>query len=98
MKLTINNYSESPMGLEYHGFRLNLFIDGQLAATVHNDGNGGPNTYQWKGKYEGHKGFRAPQDVQDWLASLPTISYYGHDLKRDLDCMVDEALQAGLQG
>lgn len=93
MKLTIHNYRESQMGLEYHGFRTDLFIDGFLAATVWNDGNGGPNAYQWKGKYADHKGFKPPMDVQAWLDSLPTVPYYGHDLKRDLDCMVDEAVE-----
>lgn len=94
MKLTVSNYSEGPMGLEYHGFRLNLFLDGSIAATVHNDGNGGSNTYQWKGPYAAHKGYRPPQAVQNWLDSLPTITYFGHELKRDLDCMVEEAIEA----
>ena len=92
MKLTVSNYREGQMGLEYHGFRTDLFIDGTLAATVHNDGNGGPNAYQWKGPYAVNNGL--PQAVRSWLDSLPTVTYFGHELKRDLDWVVADAIEA----
>jgi len=71
-------------------FIADLFINGELAAEVRSNGNGGAYLYRWTGKYAGHKGFFPPKDVQDWLDSLQPMTYYGKTIKRDLDCMVDE--------
>jgi len=92
MKLTVTDYRPSPVGLEYAGFQATLHIDDTPAARVWNDGNGGPNAYQWIGPYTGHTGFQPPADVQAWLATLPPVTHYGYEIQRDLDCMVEEAL------
>jgi len=94
MKVTAHNYSNGPRGLEYSGFRADMFIDGKLAARVWNDGNGGPNAYQWMGDYANHRGFTPPKAVQDWLDSLPPVSYHGHSIQLDLDCVFEDAIDA----
>lgn len=71
-----------------------VVIDGQDVGHIENDGNGGAGVMRWSCSAE------CRNSIEAEIKSLPPVEFYGVQIERDLDCLVDEAInkKQGRQG
>ena len=85
-KITVSKYKHCHSGMEGDAFSCDMAVDGVLCASVSNDGNGGPNFYQWK---DNPKARDARKLVNAYVASLPLDMRFGPPgIQPNLDCVL----------
>ena len=69
-------------------YRCTVMVDGEDVGLIYNEGNGGAGVMNWKCSDER----RAV--IEKEIEALPAVEFYGSMIQRDLDCLIDEAINA----
>jgi len=88
MKIELKNIKHAAFASrETDCFSASVYIDGKLAGTVENDGQGGPNNYH---------GGNLCVALTMHAKTLPPYEFDGHSVEKSADCVINELLSAHL--